>query len=171
MKLFIILLINYINLFVFSDRLGGRISKDQLRCMQKEELKRLIMNSFVNTFDNIYDKIIESAKEGKNAYDFTIMCRELIDSNCKVQNGHQVWLELFPNNIITKSYITHELIDSNCKVQNDGVWQLLFPNIITTYITIENYTTMMIAALHRSFPDSNITKIYKNCCDYHIIKW
>jgi len=145
MNLFIIiLLITYMNLFVFSDKSGDVRYKSKLRGMYKEELERLVQESLVNTFESIYDKILEYAKEGKNEYDFTIMCEGLPNSNCEILNGHQYWLQHYPNNVITKA---------------------------KSYITIEKYTTNSIDALHRTFPDSNITKIYKNCCDYHIIKW
>ena len=39
------------------------------------------------------------------------------------------------------------------------------------YITNKQFATNVINALHQTFPDSNITQIYKNCCDYYIIEW
>lgn len=39
------------------------------------------------------------------------------------------------------------------------------------YITNNQFRTNVIDALHQSFPDSNFTKTYKNCCEYHTIKW
>ena len=148
MRLFIVILVilltNLGNFFVSSDNFGARIYKNQLRGMHKEEMERLIQESFTKTFDNLYDRIIETAKRGKNEYHFTIMCLELPNENCKMRNGHQVWTEHYQNNIMVTA---------------------------KSYITLEKYTTDLIDALHETFPDSNITKIYKNCCDYHVISW
>ena len=139
MKLIIlILLMNCIYIF-------GQIYKTQLRGMYKEQLDELIEASIVNDYETIYNKIIENAKKGINKYQFTIMCSELgSGSNCKLRNGHQVWTQTYPNNIISTT---------------------------NSYITIEQYTTSIIDMLNSTFPDSNITNKYKNCCDYHIIKW
>jgi hypothetical protein len=64
MKLYILIfLIICINLF--ADKFDARLTKNQLRNMYKEELERLILESFVKTFDSIYDKIIECEKLGK----------------------------------------------------------------------------------------------------------
>jgi hypothetical protein len=145
MKLFIILLLIHC-VKSFGDNFGERFTKNQLRGMRKEYLEGLIKDSFVKTFDNLYHQIIESAILGKNEYHFTIMCEEVKNSNCEIQNGHQVWSQNNNNN----------------------------NNVITTakpYITIEQYTTNVIHALKQTFLDSNITKINKNCCDYYTIKW
>ena len=142
--LMIILLINCTGLFVFSENFGSRISKNQLRGLHKKELERLTQEYFIKTFDNIFDNIINSAKIGKNEYNFNIMCIELLNTNCEIHDGQQDWIQNHPKNIIT---------------------------ITKSYITVKQYTTKLIDALNVSFPDSNITKIYKNCCDYHSIKW
>jgi len=138
MKLIIlILLMNCIYIF-------GQIYKTQLRGMYKEHLDGLIEDSIVNTYETLYNKIIERAKNGKSKYHFTIMCSELgSGSNCKFRNGHQVWNQNNPNNIISMS---------------------------NSYITIEQYTIIIIDMLNDTFPDSHITNKYKNCCDYNIIK-
>ena len=146
MKLFIIILIIHcVNSFsVDFEKFDKRFTKTQLRGMRKEYLEGLIKESFVKTFDSLYDKIIVSATLGQNEYHFTIMCEEVKNSNCEIQNGHQVWSQNYPHNIITTT---------------------------KPYITIEQYTTNVINALKQTFLDSNITKINKNCCDYYTIKW
>jgi hypothetical protein len=143
MKLFtIILLIQCINLF--GDKMGARITKKQLRGARKEYLEGLIRESFVKTFDSLYDKIIECAKSGETEYQFTIMCKELPNNNCEIENGHQAW----------------------ARVHSDSIVVYAKP-----YIIIEQYTTNVIQALKQTFIDSNITKINKNCCDYYSIQW
>jgi hypothetical protein len=143
MKLFIIiLLIHCVN--SFGNKFDKRITKTQLRGMRKEYLEGLIKESFVNTFDSLYVKITESATLGENEYHFTIMCKELPNNNCEIHNGHQAWAQDYPSNIVVTS---------------------------KQYITIEQYITNVINALKKTFLDSNITKINKNCCDYYTIKW
>ena len=144
MKLFIVILIINWFMFVVSDNFDARISKTQLRGMYKEELEKVIQDSFITMFDSLFAQIINHAKIGKDEYQFTIMCKELKNNDCKIQNGHQYWAEENRNNIISNT---------------------------NSYITLEQYTTNIITALQKSFPDSNITKIYKNCCNYHVIKW
>ena len=143
MKLFIIILLVHC-VKLFGDKMGARITKTQLRGARKDYLEGLIKESFINTFDSLYDKIIECAKSGENEYHFTIMCTELTNNNCEIDNGHQAWARAHTNNIV---------------------------DYAKPYITIEQYTTNVINALKQTFLDSNITKINKNCCDYYTIKW
>ena len=142
MKLFIvILIINCVHLF--ADIFGERVSKYQLRGMHKEELEKFIQKSIQEMVEMIYHKILQSARKGKNDCQFIIMCKDSTITNCKINNDHP----LNYNNPI---------------------------NIITTtnaYITFDQYTANITNHLEQIFPDSNITKIYKNCCDYLIIKW
>ena len=143
MKLFITILL-IICVSLFGDKFGARITKNELRGMYKKESEMLILELFTKSFDDIHDKIIKFATLRKNEYQFTIMCKKLLHNNCEMQNGHQVWLQNYPNNIITT---------------------------LKQYITFEQHTTNIINALKKTFMDSNITKIYKNCCDYYNIKW
>ena len=39
------------------------------------------------------------------------------------------------------------------------------------FITMKQFRTNVLDALQNSFPDSNFTKTYKNCCEHHSIKW
>lgn len=146
MKLFIIiLLIHCVKLF--GDKMGTRITKKQLRGAHKEYLEALIQDSITKTFDSIYDNIINLAKLGETEYQFTIMCKELTNTKCGgIQDGHQAWVRM------------HSHIDNIVEYAKP-------------YITIEQYTTNVMNALHQTFIDSNITKINDNCCDIYIIKW
>ena len=149
MKLFIIiLLINCAYLF------GERLYNYQLRGMHKQMLDELYDEAIQNKFVSIYDKIMERAIDGINEYSFTIMCEQVSDKYDKsiysleecdgVYNGYKRWIQNHPNNIvsITKSYVTREV-----------------------------FTTNIIDMLNYSFPDSKISKLHKNCCDYYQIEW
>ena len=151
MKLFIIiLLINCAYLF------GERLYKYQLRGMYKQVFDMLVEEALQNKFVSIYDKIMERAINGINEYSFTIMCEQASDKYDKSiysleecdgvynYNGYKIWIQNHPNNIvsITKSYVTREV-----------------------------FTTNIIDMLNYSFPDSKISKLHKNCCDYYQIEW
>ena len=149
MKLFIIiLLINCAYLF------GERLYKYQLRGIHKQMLDELYDEAIQNKFVSIYDKIMKRAIDGINEYSFTIMCEQVSDKYDKsiysleecdgVYNGYKRWIQNHPNNIvsITKSYVTREV-----------------------------FTINIIDMLNYSFPDSKISKLHKNCCDYYQIEW
>ena len=124
---------------------GEKIYKQQLRGMYEEELSRILVEEFTRTIVSIQDKIIERAKNGVNEYQFTIMCRKLQNyPNCYYYDGHKEWLRSYPNSILS---------------------------ISKTYTTREEITTSIIDVVQDIFPDTNITKSYKNCCDYYKIEW
>ena len=148
MKLFIIiLLINCAYLF------GERLYKYQLRGMHKQVFDELLDEALQNKFVSIYDKIMERAINGINEYSFTIMCEQASDKydksiysleDCDVYNGYKRWIQNHPNNIVSMS---------------------------KSYVTREVFTTNIIDMLNYSFPDSKISKLHKNCCDYYQIEW
>jgi hypothetical protein len=139
MNLFIvILLIKLTNLL--GDNFGKRISKHLLRGAYKEDRERQTLKWVEITFDNIFDKIIESAKTGKNEYQFTIACYPL-------------------------EYSSNE----HCEIRNIGEHKEW--NRDNPFITKKQFRTNVIDSLHQTFPDSNFTQTYKNCCEYHTIKW
>ena len=121
---------------------GQPLFKYQLRGMYENKRNELIKTSLINTVESIYIHVLGEAEKGKHSFGFTIMCTQMLGTDCKYQNGHQLWSETFPNNI----------------VKNAG-------------IAIEEYTLICIDMLHDAFPDSNITKSNKNCCDYYTITW
>ena len=62
-----------------------------------------------------------------------------------------------------------EYSNADCEIRNIGErkeWTNAHP-----FITKKKFITNVIDALHQSFPDSNFTQTYKNCCEYHTIKW
>ena len=67
------------------------------------------------------------------------------------------------------SIMCHDSQITDCEIHNinkNREWSRDHP-----YITNKQFATNIINALHQTFPDSNITQIYKNCCDYNIIEW
>ena len=143
MKLLIVIfIINCVHLF--GDILGDRVYKYQLRGIHQEELERLIRKSIEHTVERIYHKILESAIKGKNDCRFIIMCKETTIKNCKINNDYRDLSQNSPINIITTT---------------------------NSYITFEQYTANVTNHLNQIFPDSNLTTIYNNCCDYLIITW
>jgi hypothetical protein len=142
MNLFIIILLtNCAYLF------GERIYKYQLRGLYKQEVDRLIEEALQGEFNTIYDKIIDLATNGVNEYAFTIMCEQSTyseDSYCEIYNGYKRWIQNHPNNIVSKP---------------------------KSYVTREVFTTTIIEMLNYTFPDSNISKLHKYCCDYYQIEW
>ena len=122
---------------------GQKVYKNQLRGLYKEELDMLIDEALQNTFVSIYDKIIEQAINGATEYEFTIMCKKT-EYSCEYYNGYKQWILTHPNNIVSKS---------------------------KSYITRETFTKTIIDELNFTFPDSKISKLHKNCCDYYQIEW
>jgi outer membrane protein assembly factor BamD (BamD/ComL family) len=127
--------------------LSERVYKAQLRGLYKQELDRLVDEEVQNTFVSIYNKIIDLATNGVNEYAFTIMCEQsnyIDDSYCENYNGYKRWIQNHPNNIVSKP---------------------------KSYVTREVFTTTIIEMLNYTFPDSNISKLHKYCCDYYQIEW
>jgi hypothetical protein len=124
---------------------GEKIYKQQLRGMYEEELTRILQEEFISTFDSIQNKIIERAKTGLNEYQFTIMCKKRHElRNCDYYDGHKEWLKYNPNS---------------------------FLSISKTYTAREEITTSIIDMVRDMFPDANISKSYKKCCDIYKIEW
>ena len=125
---------------------GKKIHKKQLRDMYEENLSNILIQELASTIISIHDKIIKRAKTGVNEYKFTIMCIKYQNTipNCDYYDGHKEWMRSYPNSILS---------------------------ISKTYTTREEFTTSLIDVLQYTFPDANITKVYKNCCDGYQIEW
>jgi len=116
----ILLLINLIH--SLGDNFGYRLTKIQLRCMHKKELERVMNGWFIKTFNIIFNDIIETAKQGKDKYEFTIVK----GSNCKdvgryIQlpeiNSHHINMTKYTINL-NKSLRT-TFLDSNFTINDD----------------------------------------------------
>jgi hypothetical protein len=125
---------------------GKKIYKKQLRDMPDKNLSNILIEELATTIMSIHDKIIKRAKTGVNEYKFTIMCIKNQNTipNCHDYDGHKEWMRSYPNSILS---------------------------ISKTYTTREDFTTSLIDVLQYTFPDTNITKVYKNCCDGYQIEW
>ena len=140
MKIFIIvLLINFVCLF--GDKLGYKMTKTQLRGMYKKELERIMQSWFTDSFNNVFNNIVESAKQGKNEFQFNVVCIGRSYNICNKENGYYTTIML-PH--ITPSNVN---------------------------INITKYATNLIDKLRETFPDSNFTSVYNNCCEHHKIEW
>ena len=97
-------------------------------------------------YNKIRDGVIENAIKGKTNVDFTIMCIRNQHMSCDNYDGYQVW---WINRIKSTG---GEVIPKN-------------------NIQSEQIKTRVIQKIQNAFPDSNITKGYKKCCDTYNITW
>ena len=97
-------------------------------------------------YNKIYNGVIDNAVKGKTNIDFTIMCIRNQYNVCDNYDGYQVWW---------RQYI----------LRNGG--ELIPKNNIKS----EQIKMRVIEKIQNAFPDSNITKGYKNCCDTYNINW
>ena len=71
--------------------------------------------------------------------------------------------------IIIMCYPLEHLSNDDCEIRDIEErknWSQTHP-----FITMKQFRTNVLDALQNSFPDSNFTKTYKNCCEHHSIKW
>ena len=97
-------------------------------------------------FNKIHNGVIESAIKGKTNVDFTIMCIRNQYTYCDNYDGYQEWWRRY--------------------ISTNGGEQL--PN---NNIQLEQIKMRVIEKIKSAFPESNITKGYKNCCDIYNITW
>jgi glucan phosphoethanolaminetransferase (alkaline phosphatase superfamily) len=111
-------------------------------------------------FTNIYDSVVTSAAKGKTTDSFTIMCIRSPDPNgarknyygddnsysCDNYDGYQRWW-------IGQIKKTGGEVIPNNNHQSEQI------------------KMRVIEKIQSAFPDSNITKSYKNCCDIYNITW
>lgn len=114
-----------------------------LRGMYNEEKEKYIEDMINLSYNNVYSVVIKKAKAGKNEYYFTLYCREK---------------RFEPRDYCVKYDGYQEWLNSG------GI--LLEYNIHPTNVSIR-----IINKLKEVFPDSNIIKNNKNCCDYYKISW
>ena len=133
-------------MIVFLSELGKYIDEDGNPILTSQQLRSMYVEGIVDQiFPNIYNGVIDSSIKGKTSAYFTIMCIKsqvsYSNNECNNYDGYQEWLR--------RKY--GENIPKNNK-----------PEIIRSHV---------INKLQNAFPDSNITKSYKNCCDQYKITW
>ena len=121
------------------------LTSQQLRGSYNEEKNTFIKNMVNILYNSIYLQIIESAKNKKNKFDFTIMCKPSQD--CTKYNGYEEWLK------------------------NNDANQYINDNIIKYNIKHDLINTLLINKIKKIFPDSNFTTYHKNCCNINHISW
>ena len=139
-------------MIVFLSELGKYIDEDGNLRLTNQHLRGISTISNLLYVEGIidyrYNKIrngvIENSVKGKTNVDFTIMCISNQHTICDNYDGYQQWWRQY--------------------ILRNGGEQL--PNIQS-----EQIKTRVIEKLQKSFPDSNITKGYKNCCDVYNITW
>ena len=119
------------------------LTTNQLRYMSTFDKNMYIYKMSKEQYDIKSMKIIELAIQGKTDYNFTIMCSETINIPIEVCIKYDGY----------KNWI----IKYSKEYQND--------------IQPEEIRHKVIKKLQKTFPDSKITKSYKNCCDFYKISW
>lgn len=134
-------------MIVFLSELGKYIDEDGNPILTNQHLRGMYVECIIDDrYNKIYNHVIESAVKGKTNTDFTIMCTRNQYNVCDNYDGYQVWW---------RQYI----------LRNGG--ELIPKNNIKS----EQIKMRVIEKIQNAFPDSNITKGYKNCCDAYNITW
>jgi len=125
--------------------LGNNFDEDGNPILTNQHLRGMYIEDIVDDrYNKIHNGVIENAVKGKTNVDFTIMCIRSQHMICDNYDGFKEWWRQY--------------------ILRNGGEQL--PNIQS-----EQIKTRVIEKLQISFPDSNITKGYKNCCDAYNITW
>jgi len=135
-------------MIVFLSELGKYIDEDGNPILTNQHLRGMYIEDIVDgRYNKIRNGVIESAVKGKTNIDFTIMCIRSQHTICENYDGYQEWWRQY--------------------ILRNGGEQL--PN--NNNIQSEQIKTRLIEKIQTSFPDSNITKTYNNCCDTYNITW
>lgn len=127
--------------------LGKYIDEDGNPILTTQHLRGMYIDDIIDErYNKIRNYVIESAVKGKTNADFTIMCIRSEHTICDNYDGYQEWW---------RRYI----------LRNGG--ELIPKNDIRS----EQVKMRVIEKIQTAFPDSNITKGYKNCCDTYNITW
>ena len=127
--------------------LGKYIDEDGNPILTTQHLRGMYVDDIIDErYNKMRNYVIESAVKGKTNADFTNLCIRSENTICDNYNGYQEWW---------RRYI----------LRNGG--ELIPKNDIRS----EQIKTIVIEKLQNAFPDSNITKGYKNCCDTYNITW
>jgi hypothetical protein len=144
--IFMIIIMIIIIIYVLLE-LGKYIDKDGNLILTTQHLRGMYIEDIIDDrYNKIRNGVIESAGKGKTNNDFTIMCIRRQHTICDNYDGYQEWWRQY---ISRKS---GEIIPKN-------------------NIQSEQIKMRVIEKIQNAFPDSNITKGYKNCCDTYNINW
>jgi len=125
--------------------LGNNFDEDGNPILTNQHLRGMYIEDIVDDrYNKIHNGVIENAVKGKTNVDFTIMCIRSQHMICDNYDGFKEWWRQY--------------------ILRNGGEQLL-------NIQSEQIKTRIIDKLQNVFPDSNITKGYKNCCDTYNITW
>ena len=134
-------------MIVFLSEIGKYIDEDGNPILTSQHLRGMYIDNIIDErYNKIRNYVIESAEKGKTNIDFTIMCIRNQYNNCDNYDGYQEWW---------RRYI----------LRNGG--ELIPKNDIRS----EQIKMRIIEKIQNAFPDSNITKGYKNCCNTYNINW
>jgi hypothetical protein len=140
-------IITVIIMIVFLSELGKYIDEDGNPRLTTQHLRGMYIDDIIDErYNEIRNHVIDSAVKGKTNTDFTIMCIRNKYNACINYDGYQEWW---------RRYILRN--GGNFIPKND--------------IRSEQVKMRVIEKIQNSFPDSNITKSYKNCCDTYNITW
>ena len=134
-------------MIVFLSEIGKYIDEEGNPILTSQHLRGMYIDNIIDErYNKIRNYVIESAVKGKTNADFTIMCIRSEHTICDNYDGYQEWW---------RRYI----------LRNGG--ELIPKNDIRS----EQVKMRVIEKIQTAFPDSNITKGYKNCCDTYNITW
>lgn len=126
---------------------GSNFDEDGNLRLSNQHLRGMYIEDIVDDrYNKIRDVVIENAVKGKTNVDFTIMCIRNQHTICDNYDGYQEWW---------RQYI----------LRNGG--EVIPKNNIQS----EQIKIRIIQKIQHSFPGSNITKTFKNCCDAYNITW
>ncbi len=144
--IFMVIIMIIIMICVLSE-LGKYIDEDGNTILTTQHLRGMYIEDIIDDrYNKIRNGVIESAGKGKTNNDFTIMCIRSQNTICENYDGYQEWWG---------RYIS----------RNGG--EIIPKNNIQS----EQIKMRVIEKIQNAFPDSNITKVYKNCCDTYNINW
>lgn len=160
-SIIIIVIILISTLSEFGKYIDENFDGDRNEIFTTQHLRGMYIDGIVDDRYNIIrNYVIESAVKGKTIADFTIMCIRSPEPNgarknyygddnsysCDNYDGYQRWwihrIKRTGGEVIPKNNIQSEQIKMR-----------------------------VIEKIQSAFPESNITKSYKNCCDIYNITW
>ena len=140
--------------------LGKYIDEDGNPILTSQQLRSMYVEGIVDQiFPNIYNGVIDSSIKGKTSAYFTIMCIKSPDPN---SNGKYNYGDDNPYNCDNYDGYQQWWIRKFKRTGGEHI-----PKNIQTKL-IRN---RVINKLQSTFPDSNITKSYTNCCYQYRIDW